>query len=230
MTWTQQSTKMSNDKKIIRVEPIDNWFVITWELGNRCNQSCAYCHPKLHSPTGKIYALEELQNFWVDIYTKTKHLGLRYKICFSGGEATTQKNFLPFLEWLRTEYKDQIAKLVLTSNGTASANYYIKALALIDNLSISVHSEYIDEKKFFSKLIDLKNRLPQDKFLHVNIMNEPWNQVRIAYYEQVLKEFDIYYTVNTILYPEDRKLIPIFRGDLNFDLSKSPKLQLQNNS
>jgi len=219
-----------SDKKIIRVEPNDNWFVITWELGNRCNQSCAYCHPDLHSPDGKIYSLEELQNFWIDVFTKTKHLGLKYKICFSGGEATIQKNFLPFLEWLKVEYKDHIAKLVLTSNGTASVNHYLKILDLIDNLSISLHSEYINEQKFFNKIIDIKNSLPLGKFLHVNIMNEPWNQVRIAYYEQILKDYEIYYTVNDILYPTHLKLIPIFKGDLNFDLSKSHKSQLQNNS
>jgi hypothetical protein len=117
-----------------------------------------------------------------------------------------------------------------TSNGTASVNHYLKILGLIDNLSISLHSEYINEQKFFNKIIDIKNSLPLGKFLHVNIMNEPWNKVRIAYYENILKDHDIYYTVNDILYPTHLKLIPIFKGDLNFDLSKSHKSQLQNNS
>jgi MoaA/NifB/PqqE/SkfB family radical SAM enzyme len=221
---------MSPSNKIIRVEPADNWFVITWELGNRCNQSCCYCSPELHSPDGKLYSLEELQQFWIDIYAKTQHLGLKYKICFSGGEATIQKNFLPFLEWLKREYTDNIAKLVLTSNGTASADYYLRALNLIDNLSISVHSEYINEQKFFDKLIDIRRSLPDGKFLHVNVMNEPWNTERIAYYEQVLKDNDIYYSVNTVLYRPDVKLIPIFKGNLNFDISKPHKLQLRNNT
>ena len=215
-----------DSRKIIKVEPVDDWFTITWELGNRCNQSCCYCPPEWNSPTGKLYSLEELQNIWIDIVNKTQHLGIKYKISFSGGEATIQKSFLPFLAWLRTNYSEQIAKILLTSNGSASLNYYLKIIKLIDNLSISIHSEYIDEKKFFDKIIKLKQQLPADKFLHINVMNESWNQERIKYYEKILTEYDIYHSVNSVHVDPTKTVIPIFRGNFNFDLSKPYKLQL----
>ena len=215
-----------DNRKIIKVAPVDDWFTITWELGNRCNYSCCYCPPEWHSLDGKLYSLEELQNIWVDIVNKTQHLGLKYKISFSGGEATIQKSFLPFLQWLRDNYSDQLAKILLTSNGSASLTYYLKTMQLIDNLSISIHSEYIDEKKFFEKIISLKQQLPADKFLHINIMNEPWNQERIKYYEQVLTEYDIYHSVNSVCVDPDNPLLPVLKGNFNFDISKPYKLQL----
>lgn len=213
-----------DDRKIIKVTPVDDWFTITWELGNRCNYSCCYCLPQCHSSDGKIYSLEELQNIWKDIFNKTKHTGLKYKIAFTGGEPTIQKSFLPFVEWLRDNYQEHLAKILSTSNGSASVNYYLKLIEVIDNLSISLHSEYIDEEKFFKKLIELKNKLPANKFLHINVMNEPWNQERIKYYEQILKDHDIYYSVNYIHFDRTKPLIPMFEGKLNFDLSKPYKL------
>lgn len=214
----------ANPGKIIKVKPVDDWFNITWELGNRCNQSCCYCPPDWHSSTGKLYKLQELQNIWLDIFNKTKHLNLKYKISFSGGEATVQKNFLPFLDWLRENYDNRLAKLLLTSNGSASLNYYNKLYKLIDNLSISVHSEFINEKKFFEKIIKLKENLSEDKFLHINIMDEPWNRDRIKYYEQILKDHNIYYSVNLLRSYQDSEFVPIHNRNLNFDISKSYKL------
>lgn len=215
---------MQDGRKIIKITPTDDWFTITWELGNRCNQNCCYCPPKWHSYDGKLYTIEELQNTWIDIFNKTSHLGLKYKISFSGGEATIQKSFPPFLDWLRTNYGEHIAKLLLTSNGSASYNYYIRILELIDNLSITIHSEYVKETDYFKKIIDLKRNLPKDKFLHINIMNEPWNQERIKYYEKILIDNDIYYSINLVIHNKDTPLIPIFKGNLDFDISKPYKL------
>lgn len=217
---------VTDNRKIIKVVPTDDWFIITWELGNRCNQSCCYCPPDWHSPNGKLYTLEELQNIWQDIVKKTQHLRLKYKISFTGGEVTMQKNFYPFLSWLRENYNDQLAKLLLTSNGSASFTHYIKLYEFLDNLSISVHSEFIDEKKFFKNIIDLKQNMPTGKFLHINVMDEPWNQDRIKYYEQILKDYDIYYSVNRLNAYANTSFIPIFNRNLNFDISKPYQLQL----
>lgn len=211
-------------RKIIEIIPTDKWYSITWGLGNRCNQSCCYCPPEFHSDNGKIYSLEELKGYWIDIVNKTHQFGLKYKISFTGGEPTIQKSFLPFLEWLRANYADQIGLLILSSNGSASVNYYLRTFKVIDNLSISLHSEFINEELYFQKIVSIKKALPEGKFFHVNLMDEPWNRQRIPYYEQILKDHNIYYTVNVVNNYGDKPFIPIANGNLNFDLSKPYQL------
>lgn len=213
-----------DNKKIIRIAPTDEWVIITWMMSNRCNQNCCYCPPRYNSKDGKIYTIDEFKARWIDMFNKTKKFGLKYKVSFTGGEATVQKSFFPFLEWLYANYSEHMGLSLLTSNGSASVNYYLKAFKFIDNLSISVHSEFIDEKKFFDKLIKINKSLPKGKFFHVNIMDEPWNRDRIKYYEEILKEHDIYYSVNFLTFLNDKSLIPIFNGDLNLDISRPYKL------
>jgi len=215
---------MSDNRKIIQIKPTDDWYIITWMMSNRCNQSCCYCPDEYHSADGKIYSLEEFKTIWKDIFNKTQQFGLKYKISFTGGEVTIQKSFLPFLEWLYENYRDYIGLSLLSSNGSASANYYLKAFKYIDNLSISIHSEFINEKKLFEKIIKINKTLPDGKFFHVNIMDEPWNRDRQKYYEQILKDNNIYYSVNFLNNYDNKPFIPIINGDLNFELSEPYKL------
>lgn len=217
-----------DNRKIIQVKPTDDWYDITWVMSIRCNQDCCYCPNEYHSADGKLYNLDEFKEIWLDIFKKTQHFNLKYKLSFTGGEVTIQKSFLPFLEWLYANYKERIGLSILSSNGTASANYYLRAFEHIDNLSISVHSEFIDEKKFFKKIVTINETLPPGKFFHVNVMDEPWNRDRREYYEQILKDNNIYYSVNFLhdFESKNKAYIPIIKGDLNFDLSKPSKLQL----
>jgi hypothetical protein len=46
---------------------------------------------------------------------------LQYKIAFTGGEVTANKDFLPFLEWLRDNYNKYLSQLLITTNGSATA-------------------------------------------------------------------------------------------------------------
>ena len=152
------------------------------------------------------------------IYEKTKHTELPYKIAFTGGEVTSNKNFLPFVEWLRVNYADKIFMLLVTTNGSATFKYYSNLFKSIDNISFSVHSEHIDEQKFFNMIIDLKKSIDSDRFLHVNIMNEFWNQDRIVAYCKLLTEHGISHNVNEIDYELQTRKVPLFNGKLNLEI------------
>ena len=114
--------------KIIRVEPEPKHFTLGWMLGARCNYECMYCPADLHDTTSKPHDLVTMQQVWTNIYEKTKHKQLPYKISFSGGEVTANKNFLPLIQWLRREFPE-IDMIMLTTNGSASLNYYRKLAA-----------------------------------------------------------------------------------------------------
>ncbi len=186
--------------KIIKIEPVPKYYSISWMLGAFCNYSCSYCPDELHDTTSRPHDLDTLKTAWQNTYQKTQHLRLKYKISFTGGEVTANKNFLSFLEWLRSEYTD-IAMIVLTTNGSASANYYIKLAKVVESISFSTHSEFMDEKEFLDKTVRVNSvMIRPHKSFHVNVMNETWNAEGIARYKTFLDEHKISYTVNEIFY------------------------------
>jgi hypothetical protein len=177
-----------------------------------------YCPTSLHDNYSKHVPLDLLKQRWQSVFSKTAHKNLLYKISFTGGEVTVNKSFLPLLRWMRENYQDNIAKILVTSNGSASLNYYTKLYALIDNLSLSFHSEHADEQKFFDLVIKLRQNLLPGKHLHVNIMNEVWNQHRIPAYQQILDQHNISNVVNNIDYAKQTRSFPIMKGESNLDI------------
>ena len=188
------------NNQIIKIEPIPKYFSITWMLGSFCNYDCMYCPPELHDDTSRPHDLETMQIVWRNIYDKTQHLGLKYKISFTGGEVTANKNFLPLVNWLRSTYAD-IAMIVITTNGSASANYYLKLARVVEAISFSTHSEFMIEEEFFDKAVKVNSiMISPNKSFHVNIMDEPWNSEGIVRYKSFLDQHHISYSVNEIFY------------------------------
>jgi MoaA/NifB/PqqE/SkfB family radical SAM enzyme len=206
------------ENKIVQVTPTEEYFSINWQLGIRCNYDCMYCSPKWHDNTSQHHSLEKMQQAWLSVYKKTQHLNLPYKISFVGGELTTNKYFLPFVTWLRENYNDQLFKLMVTTNGSATVKYYSKMFEAIDNIAFSVHTEHINEKKFFDMIIELKNNIDSSRFIQVAIMDEFWNGDRIPLYKELLDRHGISYTVNRIDYSYQTRTIPIFQGHLNLEV------------
>jgi len=203
-----------NDR-IIKIVPTDERFSITWMLGAFCNYDCMYCPQEFHDTTSKPHDLETMQQVWTNIYNKSKHLNLQYKISFTGGEVTANKNFLSLITWLRNNYSE-VTEVNITTNGSASANYYKKLAVLVESISFSVHSEFFNEQEFFTKAkIINKLLIRPKKSFHVNIMNEYWNQTRIEMYKEWLDQHYISYTVNEINYSAKIRDYPQLQGVYN---------------
>lgn len=203
---------------IVSVEPISRVFSITWNLGIRCNYDCMYCPTKWHNDTSKHHSLETLQNAWLSIYNKTAEKNLKYKISFTGGEVTSSRAFLPFVRWLKINYSDKIDAILTTTNGSATTKYYLKLYEYVDNISFSVHSEHIDENKFFNTILEIASTVGKSKFIHVNIMDEFWNQDRIPYYVNLLQTHGVSHNINKIDYSLKTREYPTHKGNLNFDI------------
>jgi MoaA/NifB/PqqE/SkfB family radical SAM enzyme len=201
--------------KIIKIEPVPKYFSISWMLGSFCNYDCMYCPAEWHDSTSPPHDLQTLQTAWENIHNKTKHLNLQYKITFTGGEVTANKNFLPLLQWLRNTY-DNIAIIGITTNGSASLNYYTKLSKVVEYISFSTHSEFMNEQEFFNKSLAL-NKIMQrpKKSFHVNVMDEYWNTERTTIYKQWLEQHEISYSFNKIDYSAKIRTFFVNKGELN---------------
>ena len=204
--------------KIIQVIPTEQYFSLNWQINIRCNYDCMYCSPEWHDDHSGHHSLEKLQQAWLKIWTATQHHSLPYKIAFTGGELTTNKNFLPFVTWLRQNFDKHLFKLMLTTNGSANYKYYLKMFESIDNIAFSIHSEHINEKKFFDIVLRLRRAIPANRFLQVAIMDEPWNRHRIPMYVNILEKNGISYTVNEVDFSYQTRTIPIMKGKLNLEV------------
>ena len=200
---------------IVQVTPISEYFSLTWMLGSRCNYDCMYCPAELHDTTSHPHDLASMQQVWRNIYEKTQNKNLPYKISFTGGEVTANKNFLPLVKWLKDTYAD-VAMILLTTNGSASQRYYQDLSQYVESISFSTHSEFMDEQKFFDTVVAVDHIMirPQ-KSVHVNIMNEHWNQDRIELYKEWLDQRNISYTVNQINYTRGTRTYILKQGKQN---------------
>lgn len=188
------------ERKIIKIEPAQEEIKLGWMLSRYCNYDCMYCPTDYHDKDSKtLYSLETLQEKWETFYNKTNYLNLPYKISITGGEPTANKNFLPFIIWLKETYP-QVENIIVTSNGSASINYYKKLADHINNLSLSFHSEFTNEAEFFTKAQELDVYFKSiDKHFHVNIMKELWNSERINLFVEYLDKHTINYSINDIV-------------------------------
>lgn len=186
-------------------------------IGARCNYDCMYCPTDLHDAISTHPDLEKLKTVWNSFYQKTQQIGLPYKISFTGGEVTANKSFLPLIEHLRSGVFN-IGQLVVTTNGSASTNYYTRLASLVDAISFSTHSEFINEQEFFNKVqaINILMTRPAKSF-HLNIMNEFWNQDRIALYLTWCEQHGISHSINQIDYDSQTRSEPILQGVYNLE-------------
>lgn len=205
-----------NTSKIIRIDPVPRQFSTTWMLGSRCNYDCMYCPAELHDKTSKHRDLDVLKQVWKQVLERTVDLALPYKIAFTGGEVTTNRAFLPLIQWIRSTTSD--VQIFVTTNGSASFAYYKKLAALVNGISFSTHSEFINEAKFFSTAAKLNNLMVRpEKSMHVNIMDEYWNHERNKLYEEFCKKHNISYSVNHVGYDKSIRKEILRQGVYNIE-------------
>ena len=184
--------------KIVRVEPTTPMIHLDWMIGSRCNYACSYCPDDLHDNFSPHPDLTKLKQAWVNFFAKTQHIGLPYKIGFTGGEVTANKSFLPLVEFLR-DGDFNIGQILISTNGSASTAYYLRLAELVDAIAFSIHSEYWDEHKFFDTVLAVNQVMVRpEKSCHVNIMDESWDRKNFSRYQELLNQNNVSNSINII--------------------------------
>lgn len=200
---------------IVKVLPISDCVSVTWMLGARCNYECMYCPKEFHDKTSRPHDLELMKSAWLKLHSQTCGLSLPYKIGFTGGEVTANKNFLPLVRWMRDQFAD-IEQIIITTNGSASTNYYRKLAQFVEAISFSTHSEFMDEQIFFERVLAIDQIMTRpQKSVHVNIMDEYWNHDRIMLYRKWLTLHGISSSINKINYDVGTRKEIWFQGKSN---------------
>jgi len=141
----------------------NNWFLITWDLSNKCNYRCNYCPSMFHNGSSGWPDIDEVKAF----VKKINKLLPEKDICFriSGGEPTYWKHFIEFAECVKS-YGNSFSYL---TNGSRDTTYFKTINRLTDGVILSYHPEYANKDHFIeiSKIIDCP--------IAVNLMMIPEN-------------------------------------------------------
>ena len=126
-------------------------FQVTWDLGRRCNYDCSYCPVTRHDNFSPHASLEELKSNtdflfeYIDTYMQYRKFKFT-SIGFTGGEPTVNPNFIPFIQYLKSEYETKYANkwkanFALTSNGAMGKNMAQKVMENLRHITVSYHAE-----------------------------------------------------------------------------------------
>lgn len=211
--------------KIEYEDPSKNdWFLITWDLSNKCNYRCSYCPSEIHDGSSGWPSIDDVRFF---VKTISEKLSGK-KICFriSGGEPTYWKYFIDFAESVKKENH----YFSFITNGSRDFDYFKKISDFTDGVIISYHPEYSDKDHFveISKAltcpvaVNLMMVPAQFSFL-VDVAKYLYDNSNMAIWPKLLldKTTDKFITNNVIDYTEEQKEFlkkwPYFR---NLDDSK----------
>lgn len=136
-------------------------FLLDWELTMKCNLDCSYCvnglygghdnstkHPKL------LDCLETIDFMfaYVNLYMSTKPRGIKYVILnVYGGESLHHPDIEQILQQVKNKYQKYKdlwhLTITTTTNAIISSKKLKKLLPLIDEFTVSYHTESTDKQK-----------------------------------------------------------------------------------
>ena len=168
-------------------------FIITWDTGKRCNFDCSYCGSDRHDNTSVFPSFNKLVK-GVDFikeylkiimpYRKNKNSG----ISLTGGEPTTNPNFLKFVKYLNDSFEDFEFNVNtnLTTNGSFTKKYIPEICKNVNSLSLSYHCDSKEEIKdtVRNNILIIGKTINSFK---VNLMMHPYN----TYWKECLNLIDI---------------------------------------
>jgi len=170
---------LENNSRLIEIkQKYNKYFHINWNITNKCNFSCEYCHPYNYEGSSEAYKLETYKQF----VTKVKEsidIDEELIISFTGGEPTAMPIFDEFLTWL----VEQDVQVGLTTNGSKNIKFWEKHKNSFRWISFSFHSEQTNIKHCV-KVIDT---LWQHTMMSVRIMMHPKEE----YFNKCIEFFEI---------------------------------------
>lgn len=118
----------------------DNWYLVAWNLSNKCNYRCSYCPSFLNDGSSGWPEWNTVKQFIEKFNIPGKELCFR----ISGGEPTYWKHFLEMAKLV----KQQGHIFSFLTNGSRSVEYYTEISEYSDAILLSYHPEYSSKEHF----------------------------------------------------------------------------------
>lgn len=174
--------KTDNNVDSIQSEPVAvemNFEIphqILWDISRRCNYSCNYCWPGVHSKTALFPDLNQTRVV-IDMLADHWAMGKQIRWNFGGGEPTMHKDFLEILKHLKI--KNQW--VLVTSNGSRSNKFWKEAVKYINSVNMSAHFASMDEipgneDRFLENcktIMEHHDAVDGDHWLEIKLMTPP---------------------------------------------------------
>lgn len=142
-------------------------FMVTWDIGRRCNFDCSYCEISRHDNVSSPHSYDELLRTFKFVKEYTQIYADLVNINFTGGEPTINPAF-----WQLTEYinaNETRFRLSLTTNGAWHPRNTDRIAQLFEGVTVSYHTEgHPNLKK--QTLDNIKLLHEKGIWLQVNVM------------------------------------------------------------
>jgi pyruvate-formate lyase-activating enzyme len=144
-------------------------FLLDWELTLKCNLDCSYCGPghdnsTRHPDLDKCLSSIDFMFEYVDLYMSTKPKGIKYVMLnVYGGESLYHPDIVTVLEQVRERYRPYQDRwhltVTTTTNAIVSPKQLNRIIPLIDEFTVSYHTEATDRQKqqFYDNLITIRD-------------------------------------------------------------------------
>lgn len=164
----------------------EKWFLVTWDLSNKCNYRCSYCPAMFHDGSSGWPQFDDVNSFVRELDNR-----LDKKICFriSGGEPTFWKHFQDFARTV----KETGNYFSFLTNASRPISYFSKISEWTDGVILSYHPEYssvnhfIDVANTFECPVVINLMLPPDDFdSTVDVGRRIWENSPAAVWPKVI--------------------------------------------
>jgi len=115
-------------------------FTINFTISNKCNYNCKYCPASSKDVSTPFISADEYVEFFSNVFLDNPQIK-NYKqkiVTITGGEPS----IYPQVEKVLKFFKLHDFKIVMISNGSAKADFWIQNSDYIDTLCLSYHSRY----------------------------------------------------------------------------------------
>jgi len=171
----KKDSETVSEPVVVFSKTVDMFRSVIWDLGRRCNFDCWYCSKNSHNNYEAHKNLDMLTTAYNNL-KKNWTFGDRTKFVFTGGEPTVYKDYLPFVQLLKSE--DHIVHT--TTNGSHTPKYYSE-LAEVSDIVFSLHLNYVKKLGLdkFVKAVEAAAKTTEQGFEKDTVAQYNWVIVRI---------------------------------------------------
>jgi len=209
--------------KIVYLNPAkENWYLVTWDLANKCNYRCSYCPDILHNGSSGWPDYGSVIQFIDQLNDKLPGKQICFR--FSGGEPTYWNRFLDLAKYIKTKGN----YFSFLTNGSRDTKYFEEINQYTDGVILSYHPEYASPQQF----IDIANTLtcpvavnlmllPGEFDATVSIAKTIFDNSNAAIWPKVILDKTVDVTNDMLSYtPEQKSIIDLWPYFRKLDDSK----------